>query len=105
MRKLITSILIASIFTSTPVLAHGRYDRDHYQRIERNEQRNRSNWVAPLLGGIIIGTIIGNSNNRNFEDRFYNPYALDLDTRYYNPRCATEQFTDRYGVYYRRICQ
>jgi hypothetical protein len=108
MRKLITSVLIASTLIATPALAHDRHGRDHHHhRTERNEPRNGPGWVVPLVGGIIIGVIVADSNNdnRRYQDRYYNPYAQDLDPRYYNPRCATEQFTDRYGIYYRRICR
>jgi hypothetical protein len=128
MRKLITSVLIASTLIATPALARGDHGRDRNHRSERNE-RHGGGWVAPLLGGIILGAIIADSDRDERRDRYedrryrpYDPYAEDRRYRPYDPYaedrysmppraqyyehyCVTEQITDRYGTYFRKTCQ
>lgn len=116
MRKLITSVLIASTLIATPALARGDHGRDRNHRSERNE-RHGGGWVAPLLGGIILGAIIADSDRDERRDRYedrryrpYDPYAEDRYSmppraQYYEHYCVTEQITDRYGTYFRKTCQ
>ena len=117
MKKLITALAIASLVT-TPALARGR---DH----ERRESHGSGGWVAPLLGGLIIGAIVAGSDRDDdrryrddrrydrYEDPRYRPYDPYEEDRYSMPRrpqyyehyCVTEQITDRRGTYFRKTCQ
>lgn len=108
MKKITTAFIILTSLFASPVMAD---ERDYHR-----ERRGGSDWIAPLIGGAIIGAIISGSNHdkkrrrdNEYEDRRYDPYYDDSYTARSRPReyyCVTEQFVDRYGrIYYRRSCQ
>ena len=75
MRKL--AIIAAVALLATPAMADGYYHHDHYHY---NRGGGGGNWVAPLVGGMILGGIIGNMNQR--------PYYTDIEPNpYEQPIC------------------
>ena len=73
MKTLVTALTALSLI-ATPVLAQQR------QEFRESDNRHRSNdWVAPLVGGLIIGGMIVNSA-RKYEEQYptnTQPYLSD----------------------------
>lgn len=113
MKKVILSIALAAMTAATPAVA-----REHHR-----ERSSSGKWVAPLIGGIVLGAIIADSNNDKEERRQryrYRDGYLDKPTAYpvYDDEfyqrnryrefeiiergpnghyCVTRNYIDRYG--------
>lgn len=119
MNKIIATIALGLMVASSPVAAK---ERHHHKGDSTGKV------VAGVVGGLILGAIIANSDNdrddrrrRRYDrddydydyDRYYSydPYEDDRYTmprrpRYYEHYCVTEQMVSRSGrVYFRRTCQ
>lgn len=60
MKTIIT--LVAAMLITTPALAgHRHHDRGHAHH------HNSGKWVAPLIGGVVIGAIIADANAKQKE--------------------------------------
>jgi len=93
MRKL--AIATALSLLVTPVMAGDYYRHDHYHY----NRGGGGNWVAPLVGGMILGGIIGNMNQR--------PYYTDIEPNPYDQPVCHRVFAgyDYYGrPHFRVIC-
>ena len=85
MKKLLIGAMALSLM-STAALADGWHHRNGYGGGYRGG--NGGNWVAPLVGGLIIGGVLGSMNNR-----YNQPYPA------YHTECETAPVYDRYGRY------
>ena len=106
MKKLALAIAAASMAV-TPAMAH--------------ERHHGGKWVAPLIGGLIVGALIAGGSRDNSDvtyqgERYYNddrPRVEYYDSYEYRRHygdythyCVTSQHVDRWGyVYYTRQCQ
>ena len=125
MIKKILAATVACSLIATPALAGGRHD---HGRGHSEHHKSGGKWVAPLIGGIIIGALIGGSSRERREDPYYdrqptyppqdsrdiptyynyqyNPDAHAYERGYYTHYCVTSQQVDRWGnVYVTRTCQ
>lgn len=109
MKKIITTFIVLASLLATPAMAHDNRDR-------RQNDRGGGDWIVPLIGGVIIGVIVSDRNDRNrrnenrgSRDRdpyYYDQYTMPDQAQYYEHYCVTEQMRDIYGrLYYRRTCQ
>lgn len=62
MKALIASIVMGAMLVATPAEAGDRRSQSH-------RERSSGKWIAPLVGGIVLGAIIADSNNREEEQR------------------------------------
>lgn len=101
MKKILTALAIASLAVS-PAMAH---ERDH-----EHHHGGGNKWIAPLLGGLILGAIITKKSDdeerleQQQRDRYYQ--TQPTYTYEYVPTCWYEERTDYYGytrVY--RVCR
>lgn len=104
-------LAMSSIFASSDAQAqqhHRGHSGHHYQ----HNQHNSSRWVAPLVGGVIIGGVVGSLYNRNYyyyeQPRVY----VQPEPQYYvQPTTCYDVLVteyDRYGrpyQYYVRECR
>lgn len=108
MKKIITTFIVLASLLATPAMAHD--SREH----RRNDRGG--DWIVPLIGGVIIGVIVSDrdernrrNENRRSRDRdpyYYDQYTMPPQPQYYEHYCVTEQMRDIYGrLYYRRTCQ
>lgn len=82
MKKTVAAVMILA--TLTPTLAHADDWRHHGPR----PGYGGGNWVAPLVGGMIIGGIVGGAlaQQPRYDDEVY-----------FHTECRREQVFDRYG--------
>jgi hypothetical protein len=107
MKKLITSMIVASMLACTPAFADDnnyqapRGEYRSYDNYDRHHHRGGGGkWVAPLIGGIVIGALLSGSSRRDrnysssydYDNRYYPP-----DTRYDTRYCVREQVTEWHG--------
>lgn len=84
MKKAFSILAWLSVVFSTPVHADPYYEHRYYR------ERHSDNWVAPLLGGVIIGAILTDNRRRRYtEPRSYYPALV----------CKNVYVRDRYGNY------
>lgn len=76
MRKL--AIIAAVALLATPAMADGYYHHDHYHY---NRGGGGGNWVAPLVGGMILGGILEGMS----QPRYAQPYQQQYFD--YEPVC------------------
>lgn len=111
MKNLIVAIATASLLFSVPAAARDRgyhrgdvYNTSHQYRNYHRDRNNGGKWVAPLIGGIILGAVISRSNNR--EVVVQQPQDVYV---YQTPpavTCWETRRMDYYGnVYYTRECR
>lgn len=110
MKKFLTAVAVASLI-STPALARDRgHDRGgHHER----HRGNGGKWVAPLIGGVILGAIIAGSDKDGDSDyydrRVYRERPVDdyyYDRSYYRRTCWIEERVDYYGyIRQYRVCR
>jgi hypothetical protein len=110
MKKLIATVLAASMLITSPAFAEHRRDRDHTQQERR---KSGCGWLCgAIIGGIVVGALA--SKERVPEEDRNQDYERD-DNRYYPPDyrydrryCVREQITEwRYGrryVYWETRC-
>ena len=77
LKKLTAGILALSLIVPTAALADGRNHRGHGQ-VHHHHHHNH-NWVAPLVGGLVLGGIIANQNRSYY-------YAPPPPPVYYQPQ-------------------
>lgn len=87
MKRILTATLALSLM-STAALADGYYDRHGGGYGGGHSRGGGGNWVAPLVGGLIIGGMLGTMNNR-----YYQPYPA------YHTECEMVPVFDRYNRY------
>lgn len=115
MKNLIVAIATASLLFSVPAAArdrgyHGRdvYNtsnqyRGYYGGYYKRHHNDSGKWVAPLVGGIILGAIISN-NNRRTVDQSRDVYVYRESVP--QVTCWDVRNVDIYGnVYYTRECR
>ena len=67
MRKL--ALILAATVAMTTVVSAGEDRRQQHHRHQHNHQQyynGNNNWVAPLVGGLIIGGMFGASSSQNY---------------------------------------
>jgi hypothetical protein len=110
MKNLVVTIATASLLLSTPAAArgHGGYGGDRHHRSSEHSERHHGGgrWVAPLIGGIVLGAIISSSRNTVDQDKEVRVYEAPPEYyRVQSERCVLEQRFDRYGSeYYVKRC-
>lgn len=123
MIKKILAATVACTLIASPALARDRH-HDRGGHSEHHRHGGGGKWVAPLIGGIIIGALISGSDNDRRDDRYYDRepnyppqnrrdiptyynYQYNPDARnYYDHYCVTSQQVDRWGnIYVTRTCQ
>lgn len=80
MRKLLASALIGLTLFSSSVYA-GEWQRHHHAPRHHNHHYNggNNNWVAPLVGGLIIGGLIMNSQQGYYQQSYrYQPVCQNV---------------------------
>jgi len=88
MRKTLAILLAATtLISATSANAQWR-DRRYEGPRPGYHSGGGGNWVAPLIGGLIIGGIVGGAiaNQPRYDDE-----------NYYHTECRREQVFDRYG--------
>ena len=98
--KTLIATLTALSLVATPVLAEQRGERhdfrESHDRYESHENHRNNDWVAPLVGALIIGGIVGNSarnNTHNNDEQYYPP-----ETQYYPPVAQPNLICENYYV-------
>ena len=113
MKNIVTLIAAILVSAASPAYADGARRDDRWgvdgnrygdqSRYTRRDSDNDNDWVAPLLGGIIIGAILNDGRSRpkdpyrvdtpNYRDQYQYQY------RTYVPRtvCQNEYVYNRYG--------
>lgn len=95
MKKILTALAITSL-TVTPAIARD-YHRDRDDRHEHHERHHSGGkWVAPLLGGLILGVILSKNSNDNREVQPERVYPVEPVYQYV-PTCWYEDRPDYYG--------
>ena len=92
MKTLLAAFTAASLI-ATPVLAD-----EYHEHHEYREHHDRGQWVAPLLGGLIVGGIIGS----HYRDDDRPPRTVYVAPRpVYVPTTVCENYyvRDAYGNY------
>ncbi len=91
MKKIITSLIVASMLVSSPALARDHRDNNHkeYSQHKRNK-KNGCGWLCgAIIGGIVVGAITSNDRDYRDDNRYYPP-----DYRYDRRYCVREQITE-----------
>jgi hypothetical protein len=100
-------LAMSSIFASSDAQAQQHHRGHHYQ----HNQHNSSRWVAPLVGGAIIGGVVGSLYNRNYYYEQPRVYVQPEPQYYVQPTTCYDVLVtdyDRYGrpyQYYVRECR
>lgn len=87
-KKMIIALIALSFVTSNAAFANGG-NRGQQRHVQHHHHHHNHNWVAPLVGGLVIGGIIANQN------RGY--YYAPPPPVYYQPQ-------PRYDYYYPSQC-
>jgi hypothetical protein len=96
MRNIIAiSALALAVGLATPADAQYRSYHNHYHG-------GGGNWVAPLVGGLIIGGVVGALSN---QPRYYDPSPVIVAPQYHR-ECRIVPVYDNWGYYVgdRREC-
>lgn len=92
MKKILTALAIASL-AATPAMAHQR----NHEHSHEHRHGGGNKWVAPLLGGLIIGALLSKDSN-NRQEQQAPTYVYPPQTTYeYVPTCWYEERIDYYG--------
>lgn len=108
MKKLIASVLAASMLISTPAFA-GHRDNRGQEREHRQRDRGGCGWLCgAIIGGLIVGALSTEDRYRQEEDRDYDNRYYPPDTRYDRRYCVREQVVEwrrgeRY-IYWQTTC-
>ena len=109
-KKLLIAALTLIMLVPTVAMADHRQHRGgyHNNKHQHYHQQHNNRWVAPLVGGVILGWIIANRNYYYEQPRVY----VQPEPQYYyiQPVCYDILVTeyDRYGrpyQYYIRECR
>lgn len=89
MKRVFSILAVLSMAVSTTTYAHP------YDGYRQYGDRHGNNWVAPLLGGLVIGAILTDSRRPRYNEPRYSeprpPYAPLV--------CRNIYIRDRYGNY------
>lgn len=91
MKKILATTLAAALLMSTAAHADGYYYRHEYRG-----GGGGGNWVAPLVGGLIVGGVLG----AIAQPRYYQEIPA------YHTECRREPLYDQWGNFmgYQRQC-
>lgn len=105
MKKIIASVIAASMLISTPALARDYNQRNHKEYRQR-DRGNGCGWLCgAIIGGIVVGALSSSERERErqYDNRYYPPDNR-IDRRY----CVREQVTEWYRgeryVYWQTTC-
>lgn len=71
--KTLMVLFAALTMISSSAAADPWHDRDRHERYEHHEHRG-NNWVAPLLGGLVVGAVISDlSREHRYDEHHYQP--------------------------------
>jgi hypothetical protein len=82
--KTIISILLAMglTFSSVPAFANGHHYRNVYKTQHHHRHGpvivQRDNWVAPLIGGVILGAVIADSKEKEQKQVIVQPAPVTV---------------------------
>ena len=116
MKKLMASVIAASMLIATPTLAQNNDRNDRRQWNDQNQRRGGGcGWLCgAIIGGVVVGALSSNNRRDSRRDPNYNSDRY-IDNNYYPPDyrydrsyCVREQITEwRYGeryVYWETRC-
>ena len=64
--KKIISLVAISMLLATPAVAGPRH-HDYYRSYNHHNHKGSGKWVAPLIGGVVLGAIIADANAKQKE--------------------------------------
>lgn len=107
MKKLAMALAVSvATLSALPAQADGYYrGRGNYNQGYHHHNNRGNNWVAPLVGGAIIGGLIANQYYYSRPQAYYPP-TVYVDPAYpqpvYTPQtyCRPLQTVDQYGYTY-----
>jgi Ni/Co efflux regulator RcnB len=111
MKKLIASVIAASMLIATPALAQNNDFNDRRDWRDRGEWRDQNQrrgggcgWLCgAIIGGVVVGALSSNRRDNRDDNRYYPPNSR-FDERY----CVREQIVEwRFGeryVYWQTTC-
>jgi len=112
MKKIIASVIAASMLISAPAYANHRKDqwRDRDHSHQERRKGNGCGWLCgAIIGGVVVGAISSSererkrNREREYDNRYYPP-EYNYDRRY----CVREQITEWYRgekyVYWETRC-
>ena len=107
MKKIVASIIIASLMASTPSIARDYNDNHREYNQKRHKKKSGCGWLCgAIIGGVVVGALT--SRDRDYRDRDYDNRYYPPDYRYDSRYCVREQITEWYRgeryVYWETRC-
>lgn len=97
LKKIAAGLLALALVVPNLALANDRHHRGHGHNQRHVQHHHHHNWVAPLVGGLVLGGIIANQN-RSY---YYTPpppvyYQPQPRYDYYYPSQCVERWVTEY---------